>query len=106
MTHPAVRESAAVAVPSEHGEDEVLLAVAPAPGRAVDPAELIEYLVPRMPHFMVPRYVRVLDELPKTPTAKVLKHALRAEGLTDDTWDRRQAGITVKRESLGRSRQP
>lgn len=106
MTHPAVREAAAVAVPSEHGEDEVLLAVAPAPGRTVDPAEIIEYLVPRMAHFMVPRYVRVLDELPKTPTAKVLKHELRALGVTDDTWDRQCAGIHVKRESLGRSRHP
>lgn len=104
LTHPAVREAAAVAVPSEHGEDEVLLAVAPAPGRTVDPVEMIQYLVPRMAHFMVPRYVRVLDELPKTPTAKVLKHALRAQGVTDGTWDRQHAGIEVRRESLERSR--
>ena len=46
-------------------------------GAALDPAELIRFLIPRMPHFMVPRYVRVVDELPKTPTQKVQKHVLR-----------------------------
>ncbi|NGO11582.1 ATP-dependent acyl-CoA ligase [Streptomyces sp. HC44] len=106
MTHPAVREAAAVAVPSEHGEDEVLLAVAPVPGRTVDPAEVITYLIPRMAHFMVPRFVRVLAELPKTPTSKVRKHLLRTEGVVAGTWDRQAAGLEVKRASLGRSRLP
>ncbi|MEI9964763.1 MAG: hypothetical protein WDM92_08675 [Caulobacteraceae bacterium] len=50
---------------------------------------------------MIPRYVRVLDALPKTPTQKVLKHELRAQGVTPDTWDREAAGVVVKRERLG-----
>jgi crotonobetaine/carnitine-CoA ligase len=37
---------------------------------------------------MVPRYVRVVDELPKIRTQKVQKHLLRTEGVTADTWDR------------------
>ncbi len=102
MAHPSVREAAAVAVPSEHGEDEVLAVVAPVAGTAVDPAELLGFLVPRMPHFMVPRYVRVLAELPKTPTQKVQKNLLRADGVTSDTWDREAAGIRVRRERLSR----
>jgi crotonobetaine/carnitine-CoA ligase len=100
MAHPAVREAAAVAVPSEHGEDEVLAVVAPVAGRSVDPAELLGFLLPRMPHFMVPRYVRLLPELPKTPTQKVQKNLLRADGVTADTWDREAAGIRVRRERL------
>ena len=100
MAHPAVREAAAVAVPSEHGEDEVLAIVAPVAGRTLDPAELLSFLLPRMPHFMVPRYVRVLDGLPKTPTQKVQKNLLRADGVTPDTWDREAAGIRVRRERL------
>jgi crotonobetaine/carnitine-CoA ligase len=103
MAHPAVREAAAVAVPSEHGEDEVLAVVAPVEGHAVDPAELLGFLVPRMPHFMVPRYVRVLPELPKTPTQKVQKNLLRADGVTPDTWDREAAGIRVRRERLAKA---
>ena len=52
---------------------------------------------------MVPRYVRVLPGLPKTPSAKVLKHELRAEGVTADTWDRERAGVSVKMDRLSRT---
>lgn len=100
--HPAVKEAAAVAVASEHAEDEVLVAVSLAEGASLDPAELIAFLVPRMAHFMVPRYVRIVPELPKTPTQKVQKHLLRSEGITADTWDREAAGIRIKREKIGR----
>ncbi len=100
--HPAVKEAAAVAVASEHAEDEVLVAVSLAEGASLDPAELIHFLVPRMAHFMVPRYVRIVPELPKTPTQKVQKHLLRSEGITVDTWDREAAGIRVRREKIGR----
>ena len=65
-------------------------------GTTLDPAELIEFLMPRMAHFMVPRYVRIVPELPKTPTQKVQKHLLRDEGVTADTWDREAAGIRVE----------
>jgi carnitine-CoA ligase len=99
--HPAVKEAAAVAVPSEVAEDEVLVAVSLAEGKDLDPAELIRFLLPRMAHFMVPRYVRIVPELPKTPTQKVQKHVIRGEGVTADTWDRDTAGIEVKRERIG-----
>jgi crotonobetaine/carnitine-CoA ligase len=98
--HPLVRESAAIAVPSDQSEDEVLIAISLVPGGALAPADLISFLVPRVPHFMVPRYVRTLPELPKTPTHKVMKHALRTEGITGDTWDRVQHGIVVRREKF------
>ena len=100
MAHPAIREAAAVAVPSEYGEDDVLVVLAPVAGQAIDPAEVLSFLLPRMPHFMVPRYMRVLPELPKTPTQKVQKNLLRADGVTPDTWDREAAGIRVRRERL------
>jgi carnitine-CoA ligase len=101
LSHPAVREAAAVAVPSEHGEDEVLAVLALVPGARLDPAELIAFLRPRLAHFMIPRYVRITAELPKTPTQKAEKHRLRAEGVTPDTWDREAAGIRVRREKVG-----
>jgi crotonobetaine/carnitine-CoA ligase len=102
--HPDVREAAVVAAKSDLSEDEVMAVIAPAPGRTVDPAELIEFLRPRLPHFMVPRYVRVMLDLPKTPTQKVQKHMLRQAGITPDTWDREAAGISVKREKLAERR--
>ncbi|AVO46141.1 AMP-binding protein [Phreatobacter cathodiphilus] len=98
--HPAVREAAAVAVPSEFGEDDILVAVSLAEGQSLDPADLIAFLKPRMAHFMVPRYVRIVDDLPKTPTRKVEKYLVRQSGLTPDTWDREAAGISIRREKL------
>ncbi len=86
--HPDVLESAAVAVPSELSEDEVKVVVVPRPGATVAPAELVEFLRPRMARFMLPRYVEVVDALPKTPTEKVRKAELRSAGITEATWDR------------------
>jgi crotonobetaine/carnitine-CoA ligase len=88
LAHPSVREAAAVGVPSVDGEEEVLLCVALADGTTTRPADLLEFLGPRMARHMLPRYLRVLAALPKTPSAKVMKGALRDEGLTADTWDR------------------
>ena len=100
LSHPAVREAAAIPVPSEFSENEVLAVLAPASGASIDPEDIIRHLLPRMAHHMVPRFIRVIDELPKTPTAKVEKHILRAEGLTADTWDRERAGIAIRRETI------
>ncbi len=97
----AVREAAAYAVPSELGEDDVMIAVAPVAGHNIDHKELMLFLGERVPYFMVPRYIRILDELPKTPSSKVMKHILRGEGVTPDTWDREAHNITFKREKLG-----
>ncbi len=99
--HSKVREVAAFPVPSEHGESEVMIAISLGPGAALAPAELIEFLVPRMPYFMVPRFVRILDDLPKTPTQKIEKHILRTAGLTVDTFDREKSGIKLRREKIG-----
>ena len=96
LGHPAVREAAAIPVPSEYSEDEVMLVVPAPAGHIVDPQEMIRFLAPRMALIMVPRYIRVVDEMPKTPTAKVEKHRLRAEGITADTWDREAQGILVR----------
>lgn len=51
-----------------------------------------------MAHRMIPRYIRVMAELPKAPTAKVGKHVFRAEGIAADTWDGERAGILIRRE--------
>ncbi len=98
---PGVAEVAAVGVPSVDGEEEVLVAVAGKTGAPpLDARELIDFLVPRMPHYMVPRYVRVLDSLPKTATNKIQKVELRNQGVTADCWDRVAHGIELRRPSF------
>ena len=97
LSSPEVVECAAVGVPSQFaGDDDILLCVVPSPGPGFAPAALIADLAVRLPHFMVPRYIRVLDELPRTPTGKPQKVALRSEGVTPDTWDRQAAGVSLR----------
>jgi crotonobetaine/carnitine-CoA ligase len=88
--HPAVQEVAAVAVPAELSEDEVKVVVVVRPDHKLDPAELIDFLIPTMPRFMIPRYVEVVDALPKTPTLRVRKIELR-DGAGGAVWDREAA---------------
>ncbi len=92
-----VQECAAFGVPADDGEEEVKIAVVAADPDSFDPARLIEFLAPRLPRFMVPRYVEVVESLPRTATEKVQKDALRAAGVTASTWDRRAAGVEVAR---------
>jgi crotonobetaine/carnitine-CoA ligase len=92
-----VAEAAVVGIASEHGDQEILAAVVLKPGHEFAPRELAEYLVPRMPHYMVPRYIRAMGELPRTPTNKVKKVEIREAGVTADTWDREAANMRLKR---------
>ena len=90
-THPNIEESAAIAVKLDeqgrHSEDELMIVIVLKEGKDLNPNELIEFLKPIMPKFMIPRFVRFRDSLPKTPTNRVQKVKLREEGITKDTWD-------------------
>jgi crotonobetaine/carnitine-CoA ligase len=37
---------------------------------------------------MVPRYVRIMEVLPRSASDKITKKDLKREGVTEDTWDR------------------
>ncbi len=77
--HPAVHEAAAIAVASELGEDEILVAVTLKPGQACTAGEVAEWCRRHLAPQKVPRFVLFVDELPHTPTHKVQKAALRAD---------------------------
>lgn len=97
MRHPAVAEAAAVAVPSEVGEDDILLIVTLRPGGTMDFEELLDFCAARMPYFCVPRFVEVVDELPKNVIGRIRKDLLRDRGVNAATWDREEHGYVVSR---------
>jgi crotonobetaine/carnitine-CoA ligase len=74
--------------------------IAAAPGQTIDPAALVMFLTDRLAHFMIPRYVRIMESLPKTPTNKIKKSELRGKDLPPDVWDREAHGILIKRQQL------
>jgi crotonobetaine/carnitine-CoA ligase len=96
-SHPAVLESCVVGVPSDVGEEEVKAVVVLKDGEKVTEEELIRWCEPRMAYFAIPRYIAIRSSLPKTPSERVEKFKLKAEGVTADCWDREKAGIKLKK---------
>jgi crotonobetaine/carnitine-CoA ligase len=96
-SHPRVLDSAAHAVRSELGEDEVKVCVVLRPGETMTPGEVLDFCAGRMAHYATPRYVEFVGALPKTATERNQYAALRARGVTAGTWDREQAGYRLSR---------
>jgi crotonobetaine/carnitine-CoA ligase len=94
-THPKVLETAAVAVSSDLGEDDVKVVIRVKEGQSLAPEELLEFCEPIMAYFMIPRYVEFVDDFPRTELGKVKKSALRT--VTEKTWDREKAGYKTER---------
>lgn len=86
--HPDVLECAAIGVPSEVTEDDVLLVASTKPNAELTVEALAAYCEDVMPSFWQPRYIRLTtDPLPRTPTNKLQKGALRTQGVAG-AWDR------------------
>jgi carnitine-CoA ligase len=99
--HPDVLEAAVVGVASELLEDEVKAVVAVRPGSRLQPEELVRFCIDVLPYFAVPRYIELVEDLPRTPSGKVQKHRLRTAG-TSESWDREKAGIVLSGKRPGR----
>jgi fatty-acyl-CoA synthase len=76
--HPSVLDIAVVGVPDDEMGERVVAFVQPA-GEAAPglPAQLASYARERIAHFKVPREFIVTDDLPRTPTGKLVKQRLR-----------------------------
>ena len=90
VSHDALAEVAAIGVPAdqEAGEDEVMVFLVREAGASVSAEETWAYADRQLPAFAVPRYLRFVDELPKTPSEKVRKIELREQGVDAETHDR------------------
>jgi crotonobetaine/carnitine-CoA ligase len=97
VRHPAVAEVAAVGVPSDLGEDEVMVYLVAASDEPIGMEAFMDFCCEHLPYFAVPRYVEVTAELPKNAVGRILKHELRARGIPASAWDRESAGYTVRR---------
>ena len=97
MGHPAVAEAAAIAIPSDLGEDDILVVVTLRDGATVDFTELLDFCSTRMPYFCVPRYLETVEEIPKNVIGRVRKDVLRSRGLGPGAWDREAHGYVLTR---------
>jgi crotonobetaine/carnitine-CoA ligase len=86
--HPDVAECAAFGVPSELGEDDVMIWVRPQEGAEIDLEDLMNHCAKLMAYFMVPTYVDIVEDIPRTGTLRVTKGDMKKRGVTDRTWNR------------------
>ena len=89
--HPQVREAVVLGVPDPTAGDQVLAVLVVEPAAGLEVADLVTWLAdqPDLSPTWWPRFVRVVDELPRTGTGKVARRELRATGWrAADTWVR------------------
>ena len=75
LSHPAVREVAVIGQPSARW-GEVPVAIVVARG-ALAPEEVVAHCAARLARFKLPKAVELIDEIPRNPSGKALKHVLR-----------------------------
>jgi crotonobetaine/carnitine-CoA ligase len=95
--HDGVSEIAVTGKKGELGHDEIMAHVVPMEGATIEPKEFFEFCNENMAYFMVPRYLVLCQELPKTGTLRIEKYKLREEGIPSDAVDRNKLGIVLKR---------
>jgi carnitine-CoA ligase len=99
IRHPGIAEVAVHAVESAATEDDIKACVVPVAGEPeLTPGELFDFFSDGLPYFAVPRYVELVPELPKNALGRILKHELRARGVTAATWDFEKLGLAVDRD--------
>lgn len=95
--HPAVAEAAVVGTQNELGHDELVAHLVLKPDAVIDdPTAFFTFCNREMPYFMVPRFLVMQRELPKTATQRIEKYKLQ-QSLPHGAIDRKQLGIELKR---------
>ncbi len=94
---PGVADVTVFPIASDLVEDEVMATIVLAEGCDATPGDLFAYFKGNVPYFAIPRYVDVVDSLPRNAMNRVMKHVLQERGVTAATWDFNELGLVVGR---------
>lgn len=87
VAHPDVQECAVVPYPADDGEDDIRVLIVPKQAQALDASAVYAWMKDALPKFMLPRYVEIVDSLPRNGTGKVEKFKIIQGGLGAASWD-------------------
>jgi len=87
LQNEKILEVAAYGVKSKIGEDDVMVSIVLKPDMSMTPKELLDFCKGKMANFMIPRYVRFVEQLPKNEVHRVLKAELKQIGVAPGTYD-------------------
>lgn len=87
LKNPKVQECAVYGVPSELTEDEIMASVSIVSGEQLSPKDLWDFLQDKLARYAVPRYIRIVDDFPRTETFRIKKNELKDLGVPPDTFD-------------------
>jgi crotonobetaine/carnitine-CoA ligase len=83
-----------VGVPSELTEEDVKACIVLRPGVTLTEQAILEHCQRVLGRFQVPRYIEIMESLPKTPTGKLEKYRLKESPFGDRTWDREKHAVS------------
>jgi crotonobetaine/carnitine-CoA ligase len=87
LKHPSVLEAAVYAIPSEMTEDDIMASVKLVEGNKLSGKELWDFLQNKLAKFAIPRYIRMVDDFPRTETFRIKKGEMKSTGVTNETFD-------------------
>lgn len=89
-----VADCACIAVVGEDchdpADEEIRIFVVPMKNQDLQPADIAAALANQLPDFMLPRYIDIVDFLPRTLSGKIQKSELRRTPVSAGTWDRKR----------------
>ncbi len=91
LKHPSVVEAAVYAVPSEMTEDEIMASIKLVDGEKLSGKEVFDFLQDKLAKFAIPRYIRFVDDFPRTETFRIKKGEMKSAGVSPDTFDAERA---------------
>lgn len=104
LANASVTDCAIVPVKGEMADNEILAVIVPgSPADAFAFEEFFTWCAAQMPHYMVPRYLRLVEDMPRGHSGKIEKHKLKDTGLTSSTWDASAVGLRATRRGVQRA---
>jgi len=101
LSHTCIAQVAVFPVSMAEGDEEVGAAIVWRENQPSTELELIQFCAQQMAYYMVPRFVKVMDELPVTINQKIEKYKIkqRFEADTNSLWDTTQH-LQIKRDTI------